>query len=581
MKRIVFTVFAAVAIAAIAAIANVQAQSQPPQLSPTGFSAVIGNNPGEARLIWTKATGVTAYRVGWLAVDDFRLFPNSWTEKFAYSDVTATDNYTIGRLLPGTEYYFIIGAKVGGGVSWSSWATLTLAPGATSCPTEPTALPAPTPTPVPTVSPSQQSTTVVPSPVTDGDYDTDDDGLIDVYTLSQLDSIRYDLDGDGTTSSLTYSAAFSNAAAGMGCPVSGCLGYELANDLNLDTNRNGTLDSGDLFWNDGAGWRPIADNNSYQANFNGNGYTVRNLRIQRAQTDYVGLFALALEGSSLTNINLVDVNIHGRVHVGALLGAADNATISHVSASGYVRGSREVGGLVGEIDESAVANSHADVRVHATANQVGGLVGFAFSTSTIRNSSSSGSVDTNNRGRLIGGLIGTVGRGTVIEDSHSSSDVNGRAKVGGLVGEHYGLTKSSYATGSVTANEFLGGLAGDNLHGARIEDSYATGAVIGTSQVGGLVGRNQESNSTIWRAYSTGAVTGTVQVGGLIGRNEFIPGVHDSYWDTQTSGQELSGGGTGKTTAELRTPTSAVGIYANWPAEIWDFGSASQYPTLR
>ena len=425
MKTIVFTAFAAVAIAAIAAIANVQAQSQPPQLNPTGFSAVIGNNPGEARLIWTKSTGVTAYRVGWLAVDDFRLFPNSWTEKFAYSDVIATENYTIGRLQPGTEYYFIIGAKVGGGISWSSWATLTLAPGATACPTEPTASPVatPGPTPVPTVSPSQQSTTVVPSPVTDGDYDTDDDGLIDVYTLSQLDSIRYDLDGDGTTSSLTYSAAFSNAAAGMGCPVSGCRGYELANDLNLDTNRNGTLDSGDLFWNDGAGWRPIADNNTYQTNFNGNGYTVRNLRIQRAQTDYVGLFALAHEGSSLTNINLVDVEIHGRVHVGALLGAADKATISHASASGYVRGSGEVGGLVGEIDKSAVANSHAAVRVYATNSQAGGLIGTTHYTSTIRHSSSSGSVDTNNRGTDIGGLIGLAGTDTVIEDSHSSSNV--------------------------------------------------------------------------------------------------------------------------------------------------------------
>ena len=30
-----------------------------------------------------------------------------------------------------------------------------------------------------------------------GDYDTDDDGLIEISTLEQLDAVRYDLDGDG------------------------------------------------------------------------------------------------------------------------------------------------------------------------------------------------------------------------------------------------------------------------------------------------------------------------------------------------------------------------------------------------
>ena len=95
------------------------------------------------------------------------------------------------------------------------------------------------------------------------DYDIDNDNLIEVSTLAQLNVMRYDLDGDGTvqaymklaaeTAQLTlaqavakYLAAFPNADIGgnnrMGCPGT-CLGYELIEDLDFDTNGNNTGDA--------------------------------------------------------------------------------------------------------------------------------------------------------------------------------------------------------------------------------------------------------------------------------------------------------------------------------------------------
>ena len=64
---------------------------------------------------------------------------------------------------------------------------------------------------------------------------------------TQLNAIRWDLDGDGSPSSNAtgYNAAFPNAVAGMGCPDSGCSGYELISDLDFDTNGNGRADAGD------------------------------------------------------------------------------------------------------------------------------------------------------------------------------------------------------------------------------------------------------------------------------------------------------------------------------------------------
>ena len=68
--------------------------------------------------------------------------------------------------------------------------------------------------------------------------------------------------------------------------------------------------------------------------------------------------------------------------------------------------------------------------------------------------------------------------------------------------------------------------------------------------------------------------------GGLVGLRRSGT-ITASYWDTTTSGQTSSAGGTAQTTAALQTPTDDSGIYANWDADQWDFGTSSQYPVLK
>ena len=98
----------------------------------------------------------------------------------------------------------------------------------------------PTPTPTPTPTP--------PAPGS-ADYDADDDGLIDVASLARLNAIRWDLDGDGSpTDSSAYAALrFPARPLDMGCPSTGCTGYELTTDINL----------GVAPYNTGSGWEPI------------------------------------------------------------------------------------------------------------------------------------------------------------------------------------------------------------------------------------------------------------------------------------------------------------------------------------
>ena len=115
-----------------ARIAHAQQQATP---SPANLAAANGANPGEVVLRWTPAAGYTERLVGCLAVEDHEAYPDSWQEKFAFSDVVAGSTWTASRLTPGIDYYFIVGRKHAGGVAASQWIRLTLSDGCVPAPT--------------------------------------------------------------------------------------------------------------------------------------------------------------------------------------------------------------------------------------------------------------------------------------------------------------------------------------------------------------------------------------------------------------------------------------------------------------
>jgi hypothetical protein len=186
----------------------------------------------------------------------------------------------------------------------------------------------------------------------------------------------------------------------------------------------------------------------------------------------------------------------------------------------------------------------------------------------------------------VGGLVGLNWGGTV-SNSYSSGTVTGDNYVGGLVGHNDGTVSSSYSTGNIAGELGVGGLMGENC--GDVSNSYSTGSVTGGYYVGGLVGVNLE---TINNSYSTGSVTGNDYVGGLVGSNYLLGNngtVSSSFWDTETSGQATSAGGTGKTTVEMQDIATFSG--ATWdickvdpdqtnPTYIWNIVDEQTYPFL-
>ncbi len=190
-------------------------------------------------------------------------------------------------------------------------------------------------------------------------------------THQQLNAIRYDLDGNGKQDSVSasdwanYTAAFSNPATGMGCKLTDhdsnsqtadqptCVGYELMNDIDLDTDGDGSADSEDTYWNSGAGWDPIGTNAGvFRTNFKGNGYTINNLFISRSSTSQVGLFG-QIGSSRIETLGVINANVTGNINSGILVGRNGGAIVACYT-TGKAQGSGAVGGLVGSVNGGSV-----------------------------------------------------------------------------------------------------------------------------------------------------------------------------------------------------------------------------------
>lgn len=204
----------------------------------------------------------------------------------------------------------------------------------------------------------------------DVDYDVDDDGLIEINSLADLSEIRNNLTGDGLYGS------------NDGCPVQGCRGFELAQDLDFDTNGNGQFDEGDDYWNQGKGWLPIAHRvigaePGFSTIFDGNGYQIKNLSINRPDEWGVGLFSFLQQGAKVKNLGLTGraSNVVGRETVGALAGLVVDASIVAVHSEVTVHGPSTVGGITGLLRRSSLMDSHVKSNLTAENHSIGGLVG--------------------------------------------------------------------------------------------------------------------------------------------------------------------------------------------------------------
>ena len=322
----------------------------------------------------------------------------------------------------------------------------------------------------------------------------------------------------------------------------------------------------------GKGWVPIGGSDAsdksthFTGNFNGNGYKITNLYINRAAPGQ-GLFAILGEGGILKGINITvhSDGIKGTGIMGCLVALSassseiSNCTVNKATINGF---QTAIGGLVGQSasnisDCSVDCTINVDILTDDSEGGIGGLVGIFSGTGNVTNSKVECAI--NSKTGNVGGLIGTsktsgyikncttygtvlcnesVNAGGLIGNNSSTVEycVSKVAVVacfgaGGFVGTNNGKISKCYSEGSVGCVSsqkcgFAGGFAGANNN--KITDCYSLAEAIvarsDTSQTAGpvscLVGYNQE-NGVIDKCYATGkASCGSIGSGGIVGWNK-------------------------------------------------------------
>jgi len=201
----------------------------------------------------------------------------------------------------------------------------------------------------------------------------------------------------------------------------------------------------------GVDFAPLGnDAKAFRGSFDGLGHTLRNLTIERAGLNSVGMFGRTLN-ATLRNVQLVGGRVTGKDHVGGLVGLhqalGGTASISHVHAAVQVTGERAVGGLAGwNLAQDGTARL-ADISARG---QVRGKYG-------------------------VGGLVGVnqaIAGSASIRHGGAHAHVSGQSRIGGLVGRNE-VTSSPgtidvagvLVTGQATGIERVGELIGDNQMG--------------------------------------------------------------------------------------------------------------------
>jgi hypothetical protein len=327
----------------------------------------------------------------------------------------------------------------------------------------------------------------------------------DVGTVDNINAAETTITMSGNYS---ITASFGSFAGGNGTAEDP---YQIADWYHLDNVRNylsshfiltNDLDSDSIGYtelasttaHEGNGWQPLGSSPPFVGSFDGQGYEICDLFIDRSGESDVGLFGT--------------------------VGAA--GIIENVGVTGNVTGYDDVGALVGK-NEGTVSSSYTTGRVTGN-DYVGGLMG--KNEGTASNSSSTSSVTGDTR---VGGLVGQ--NSNTVSNSYAAGSVTGSNYVGGLAGRNEGPASNSYATGNVTGYDYVGGLAGWNED--TVSNSYSIGSVNGNDFVGGLVGENDEStvSDSFWDTETSGQPTSPAGTGKTTEEMQDITTFSLAGWD--------------------------------------------------
>lgn len=290
----------------------------------------------------------------------------------------------------------------------------------------------------------------------DGTVDTawynDTDTEFTIATSEELAGLAAIVNGTATTNART---AIQDDFAGKT--------IKLASDINLN-NINWTPIGSFEYDRDA---QKYANYVVFRGNFDGQGHTINNLKINAPTTEGVALFACA-EAGTIQNLTMNNVNIVGGSHAGAILGRGGSAygkknTITNCHVTGDINIVVDwayAGAIVGKANTLSISGCtvtpNGDGVITATnRNAVGSVLGWIEQPSTIANCKATNMKLTG--WANIGSISGFLSQGTTME---------------GCYAENIVLTKTR-ELGHPTIGLFAGGFSYSANQAITIKDSTA------------------------------------------------------------------------------------------------------------
>lgn len=249
----------------------------------------------------------------------------------------------------------------------------------------------------------------------------------------------------------TFTRALAGNGAGAPWEITDVYGLQgLVTTLDANAVLVNNLDaSAAVAWNTGAGFQPIGTLvSAFTGDFDGNGFFIHNLTINRPGQSYVGLFGYTTD-ASITNLGLENLSVVGNAVVGGLVGEAVNTNIANIAVSGSVTANGVIAGGLGGVllNNSVLINSYSTASVSSN-GEAGGLIGYLLDAD-IATSYASGEVL--GVGNYQGGLVGYYNSGN-IDNSYWDTDTTGQATGVGVDSVGVNITNLNPVSGNVGGN---------------------------------------------------------------------------------------------------------------------------------
>ena len=270
--------------------------------------------------------------------------------------------------------------------------------------------------------------------------------------------------------------------------------------------------------------------NNYTSNcdfggqYDGGGYTISGINVNKPSSDYVGLFhkLIANPGSiegTIKNVVLDNSTFIGRTPVGGIVGhLLNHCTVSNCRVKNTViSGSEDVGGIVGyQNSDTNVSNCSVESSEISGGSIVGGIAGFNYGTVSGCVYDADVSYNNSGSGDRFGGIVGW-NNATVKDCLYTGSTIGGRTNMGAIIGLIDGynpIYSNNYYT-----NIELGGIQGTDQVGGCLGYSITLGEGIGIS------GEKTEYDVSGLTAYGENAL----EYNGVIysGASQTVPLCHD------------------------------------------------------